>query len=144
MSKCLCRLPRSVSSRGSSRGSPRLLTDLLHAASVTPSSQVHWRYPVALSESELEHLERLARVKLNDESREKLCEQLARIIEFVKQLQEIDTTGFEPRAYVGDFEPRLREDATKPCLRREEVLAASPENQNGFFAVPPVIEADEL
>lgn len=99
---------------------------------------------MALSAGELEHLERLARVKLNDESREKLREQLARIIEFVKRLQAIDTAGIEPRAYVGEFEPKLRADATKPCLRREEVLAASPENQNGFFAVPPVIEADEL
>jgi aspartyl-tRNA(Asn)/glutamyl-tRNA(Gln) amidotransferase subunit C len=125
-------------------GSSRLLTYLMHAASVTPPSQVYGRYPVALSESELEHLERLARVKLNDESREKLRGQLARIIEFVKQLEAIDTAGIEPRAYVGEFKPKLRADATKPCLRREEVLAASPENHNGFFAVPPVIEADEL
>jgi aspartyl-tRNA(Asn)/glutamyl-tRNA(Gln) amidotransferase subunit C len=99
---------------------------------------------VVLSDSDVQHLERLARVKLNDQSREKLREQLERIIEFVKQLQRIDTHGIVPRAYVGEFEPNLREDAVKPCLEREEVLAASPQNQNGFFSVPPVIEADEL
>jgi aspartyl-tRNA(Asn)/glutamyl-tRNA(Gln) amidotransferase subunit C len=99
---------------------------------------------MALSDSELEHLERLARVKLSGESREKLREQLAGIIEFVRQLQAVDTAGIEPRAYVGEFEPELREDAVKPCLPREDVLAASPAQKFGFFEVPPVIEADEL
>ncbi|MFA4947224.1 MAG: Asp-tRNA(Asn)/Glu-tRNA(Gln) amidotransferase subunit GatC [Candidatus Krumholzibacteriia bacterium] len=99
---------------------------------------------MSLTELELEHLERLARVKLTGESREKLREQLARIIEFVKQLQTIDTAGYETRAYVGEFEPALREDETKPCLPREEVLDAAPQKEREFFGVPPVIEADEL
>jgi aspartyl-tRNA(Asn)/glutamyl-tRNA(Gln) amidotransferase subunit C len=99
---------------------------------------------VALTEEELEHLERLARVRLSDASRERLREQLERIIEFVKQLQATDTAGIEPRAYVGEFKPELRGDVTGPCLPREEVLAASPGKQDGCFSVPPVIEADEL
>lgn len=99
---------------------------------------------MSLTDSELEHLERLARVKLAGTSREKLREQLARIIEFVKQLQTIDTTGREPRAYVGAFEPALRADEMKPCLPRQEVLGAAPQREKEFFGVPPVIEADEL
>ncbi len=99
---------------------------------------------MSLTDSELEHLERLARVKLNSESREKLRGQLARIIEFVKQLQSIDTTGYKPRAYLGGFEPALRADETKPCLPREDVLDAAPQREKEFFGVPPVIEADEL
>jgi aspartyl-tRNA(Asn)/glutamyl-tRNA(Gln) amidotransferase subunit C len=97
-----------------------------------------------LSDHELEHLERLARVRLGDESRERLREQLARIIEFVRQLQAVDTTGVEPRAYVGEFKPELRGDAARACLPRDEVLAAAPDQRYGFFSVPPVIEADEL
>ena len=99
---------------------------------------------MALTERELEHLERLARLRLSGESREKLRGQLARIIEFVKQLQTIDTSGYEPRAYAGGFEPALRADETKPCLPREEVLGAAPQREKEFFGVPPVIEADEL
>ncbi|MCX5752929.1 MAG: Asp-tRNA(Asn)/Glu-tRNA(Gln) amidotransferase subunit GatC, partial [Candidatus Krumholzibacteria bacterium] len=83
--------------------------------------------------------------KLSGESREKLRGQLARIIEFVKQLQSIDTAGIEPRAEAAGLKPALRRgDETKPCLPRDEVLAASPENRKGYFAVPSVIEADEL
>lgn len=99
---------------------------------------------MVLSEKDLEHLERLARVKLSGASREKLRGQLARIIEFVKQLQSIDTTGIEPLAHVGELKPELRADVTEPCLPRDEVLAASPENRDGFFAVPAVIDTDEL
>jgi len=99
---------------------------------------------MTLSEDDLEHLERLARVKLDGESRARLREQLAGIIEFVRQLQAIDTAGVEPRAYVGEFAPTLREDVVRPCLPRDEVLASAPDAKFGFFAVPPVIEADEL
>lgn len=98
---------------------------------------------MALSESELEHVERLARVRLAGESREKLREQLARIIEFVKQLQSIDTAGGEARSNAAS-EEALRPDETKPCLPREEVLGAAPRREREFFGVPPVIEADEL
>jgi len=99
---------------------------------------------VALTEKDLEHLEKLARVKLSGESREKLRAQLERIIEFVRQLEGVDTTGVEARSHVGEFTPKLRDDATKPCLPRAEVLAAAPAKRDGYFAVPSVIEADEL
>ncbi len=97
-----------------------------------------------LSDSDLEHLERLARVKLSDDARERLREQLARIIALVQKLQAVDTAGVEPRAYVGEFTPELRADQVKACLPRDEVIAASPDSKYGFYAVPPVIEADEL
>lgn len=99
---------------------------------------------MALTERELEHLERLARVRLSGESREKLRGQLARIIDFVRQLQEIDTKGLKPRADVGALESVTRPDEVKPCLPRDEVLAASPENRDGFFVVPAVIDAEGL
>jgi len=97
-----------------------------------------------LSDQELEHLERLARVKLSGEARERLRAQLARIIELVQKLQTVDTAGLEPRAYVGEFKPELRADEVKACLPRDEILAVSPDAKYGFYAVPPVIEADEL
>jgi aspartyl-tRNA(Asn)/glutamyl-tRNA(Gln) amidotransferase subunit C len=99
---------------------------------------------VSLTEHELEHLERLARVRLSGESREKLREQLARIIDFVRVLQSVDTDSLGPGACAGEPRPGLRADETKPSLPRDEVLGVSPKSKNGFFAVPPVIEADEL
>jgi aspartyl-tRNA(Asn)/glutamyl-tRNA(Gln) amidotransferase subunit C len=99
---------------------------------------------VELSDEELEHLERLARVQLSGPSREKLREQLARIIDFVRRLQSVDTATCEPGACARVSEPALRADEAKPGCARNEVLAEAPRHEHGFFAVPPVIEADEL
>ncbi len=96
-----------------------------------------------LSDGDLRHLERLARVKLSGASREKLREQLARIIDFVRRLQEIETPGNEPCAGREPRTAQLRGDVTSPCLSKKEVLAESPECEAGMFRVPSVIESDE-
>ena len=96
-----------------------------------------------LKESDLKHLEKLARVELSGESRGKLLEQLGDIIGFVQKLQAIDTTGYSPRAYLGGFEPELRADEAAECLSRDEVLGEAPDAVSGLFRVPPVIERDE-
>ena len=96
-----------------------------------------------LNESDLKHLERLARVELSGEARDKLRRQLGDIIEFVRRLQAMDTPGYGPKAYLGGFEPELRGDATEECLSRDEVLASAPDGRDGFFRVPKVIDRDE-
>jgi aspartyl-tRNA(Asn)/glutamyl-tRNA(Gln) amidotransferase subunit C len=98
---------------------------------------------MALSDEELAYLEKLARVRLSGESREKLRSELERIIGFVKQLQGIDTAGIEARAYVGGFEQHMRDDVTTSCLSRDEVMEEAPESDGGFFVVPPVIDTEE-
>lgn len=95
------------------------------------------------SERDLEHLERLARVRIVGESRDKLRHQLARIIEFVRRLQAVDTSGFEPRARVGGSGAAMRPDETRPCLPRDAVLAAAPERRESYFGVPRVIDTEE-
>jgi aspartyl-tRNA(Asn)/glutamyl-tRNA(Gln) amidotransferase subunit C len=96
-----------------------------------------------LNDADLKHLEKLARVELSGEAREKLRRQLGDIIEFVRRLQAIDTRGYRPKAYLGGFEPELRGDGTQECLSRDEVLASAPDGHDGFFRVPAVIDRDE-
>jgi aspartyl-tRNA(Asn)/glutamyl-tRNA(Gln) amidotransferase subunit C len=96
-----------------------------------------------LNDAELKHLEKLARVALSGESREKLRRQLGDIIEFVRRLQAMDTHGYMCRAYLGGFEPELRDDRTEECLSRDEVLASAPDVHDGFFRVPAVIDREE-
>ncbi len=96
-----------------------------------------------LRDKDLEHLERLARVELSGESREKLKEQLGTIIEFVKKLQAIDTSKYEAKAYLSGFEPELRPDEAEECLDTDEVLTAAPDRHKGYFRVPPVIDRED-
>ncbi|MBN1885725.1 MAG: Asp-tRNA(Asn)/Glu-tRNA(Gln) amidotransferase subunit GatC [Candidatus Krumholzibacteriota bacterium] len=98
---------------------------------------------MAFSDDDLRHIEKLASIRLDADSRERLRGQLERIIGFVRRLEEVDATDWEPRAHVGRFRPDLRTDAVEPCLSRDEVLAAAPEREAGFFRVPPVIGSEE-
>jgi len=96
-----------------------------------------------LKDADLKHLEKLARVELSGESRDKLRKQMGDIIEFVQKLQAIDTSGYSPRAYLGGFEPELRRDEPEECLSRDEVLTQAPDALDDFFRVPPVIAREK-
>ena len=96
-----------------------------------------------LKDSDLRHIEKLARVELSAESRERLREQLGDIIGFVQKLQAIDTSGYSPKAYLGGFEPVPRRDEIGECLSRDEVLDQAPDARDGLFSVPPVIDREE-
>ena len=70
------------------------------------------------------------------------------ILDYVAQLNELDTSAVEPMAQVSDVlgtgsqdaTAALREDRVTPCLDRQRVMAAAPETDGVFFKVPKVIE----
>ncbi len=95
-----------------------------------------------LSDDEIKHIEKLARIRLDGNAREKFKGQLSDIIEFVRTLQKVDTTGFESETRKTPFKPFLREGRDGGELERDKVLEQAPENKNGFFKVPPVIDKD--
>jgi len=82
---------------------------------------------------------RLANLELKEEEVELFQKQLADILNFVSQLEELDTKGVEP--YIQEFtETPMREDVPKPSLPREKALMNAPEKEEGFFVVPRVVE----
>jgi len=98
---------------------------------------------MTLTDEELRHLERLAALRLSDESRDKLRRQLSDIIEFVKKLQGIDTAEYASKYSVTMEKQYLEEDEPRSCLPRDDVLRSAPRSGDGFFKVPPVIEGEE-
>ena len=96
------------------------------------------------SEEELRHVEKLSRLEISDESRDKLKKQLAEIIEFVNKLKSIDVEGLSSKYSVTMEKQYLRHDEPDETLSRDDVLASAPESSDGFFKVPPVIEGEEL
>lgn len=82
----------------------------------------------------------LARLKMSDEELEKYGPQLSNIIQFVEQLEEVDTDNVEPLASVVDITLRLREDEVTDGGVQQEVLANAPDTLEGFFVVPKVVE----
>lgn len=87
----------------------------------------------------------LARIAMSEEELDAMAPELSKILDWVEQLSEVDTSGVEPMAAVIPNHLRLREDVVDadPLTggnRREEILANAPLAEHGFFAVPKVIE----
>lgn len=95
---------------------------------------------MSVTNEQVRHIARLARIAMSDEELERLVPELNAIIGWVEQLGEVDTDGVEPLTAVIEQKLRLRDDAVNDGNIREEVLANAPEAQHGFFAVPKVIE----
>lgn len=83
---------------------------------------------------------RLARIKLTDEELDKYAPQLSNIISWVEQLGEVDTDNVEPLPSPVDITLRLREDKITDGGYQEDVLTNAPEQMEGYYVVPKVVE----
>jgi aspartyl-tRNA(Asn)/glutamyl-tRNA(Gln) amidotransferase subunit C len=97
---------------------------------------------VTLDDALLDYLAHLARLRLPPEERERLREDLTRILAYVAILDEVDVGEPPAPADPVPEDPVLREDVTVPPLAREEALAPAPEVLEGHFAVPAVVQRE--
>jgi aspartyl-tRNA(Asn)/glutamyl-tRNA(Gln) amidotransferase subunit C len=94
---------------------------------------------------EVERVAELAHLKLKPEETPAMLRDLNAILDYVAELNELDTAGVEPLAQVSELLDEagrgvLRVDAVVPSLDRAEVFSQSPESDGVFFKVPKVIE----
>ena len=87
----------------------------------------------------------LARIRMGEDALDAMVPELNGMLDWVKQLGEVDTAGVEPMTAVIPNPLRLREDVVDAIPetaggRREDVLANAPAAEHGFFGVPKVIE----
>jgi len=85
----------------------------------------------------------LARIKMDDAALETMAPQLSKIIDWIKQLGEVNTDNVEPLANVVNIDLRLREDKITDGACADKVLKNAPEEVQGFFVVPKVVEQEE-
>lgn len=95
---------------------------------------------MAISKQEVEHVANLARLHLSEEEVEVYTRQLDGILEFAQKLNELDTEGIKPTSHAFDVKNVMREDEKRPSIEREEALRNAPDQEEGQFRVPPVIE----
>ena len=95
---------------------------------------------MSLSKAEVENIAHLARLRLGDDELPNVIDNLSRIIDFVDQLQAVDTAGVEPMAHPLDMVQRLRDDAVTESDQRELFQQNAPAVEAGLYLVPKVIE----
>jgi aspartyl-tRNA(Asn)/glutamyl-tRNA(Gln) amidotransferase subunit C len=88
----------------------------------------------------IEDLAHLSRLRLSEEGKAVMLEDIRKMIRFVEQLQEVDVTGVEPLLHMGEVSNVLREDRVEGSVSREAALRNAPENNGVFFRVAKVIK----
>lgn len=94
---------------------------------------------------EVERVAELAHLELTAEEIPAMVTDLNAILDYVAELNELDTKGVAPLAQVSELEgaggaAELRADAQIPSLDRAAVMPEAPESDGRFFKVPKVIE----
>ena len=95
---------------------------------------------MALDKATVAQIAALARIRLSDAELEPLANELSQILDWVEQLNEVDTTGVTPTASAAAASLPMREDAVTDGGCREAILGNAPRSAHGFFTVPKVIE----
>lgn len=95
---------------------------------------------MAIARKTVEHVARLARLRLSEEELERYGSQLGAVLDLVARLETLDVSGLEPFAHPAEAENVFRDDAPRPSIPPEAALANAPERSGGFFVVPKVVE----
>ena len=83
---------------------------------------------------------KLAHVREDEDRLEQLASELSGIMQWIEQLNEVDTTGVEPMTSAVAVTLPMREDVVTEGGDASIVLANAPGSRDGFFVVPKVVE----
>ena len=92
-----------------------------------------------ISSDEVKKVAQLARLELNENEIQKHAEQLEKILEYINQLEKIDTDNIECTTRAIEVANVLRKDENKNYKNPEELLDLAPSRENKFFKVPKII-----
>jgi aspartyl-tRNA(Asn)/glutamyl-tRNA(Gln) amidotransferase subunit C len=95
---------------------------------------------MALDRATVAHIATLARIRLPEAELDPLATELSQILDWVEQLNEVDTSAVAPMASVAASNLPMREDRVTNGDCRDAILGNAPRTAKGFFAVPKVIE----
>ncbi|WP_027410409.1 Asp-tRNA(Asn)/Glu-tRNA(Gln) amidotransferase subunit GatC [Anoxybacteroides tepidamans] len=93
-----------------------------------------------ISIDQVKHVAHLARLAITEEEAEMFTKQLDAIITFAEQLNELDTENVPPTSHVLNMKNVMREDVPAQGLPLEEVLKNAPDQRDGQFRVPAILE----
>ena len=98
-----------------------------------------------VSVEDVERVAELAHLKLAADEMPGMVRDLNAILDYVAELNELDTSGVAPLAQVSELDgygsaTSLRQDWARPSLERGAVMSQAPETEGVFFKVPKVIE----
>lgn len=95
---------------------------------------------MSISKEEILKVAKLAKLEFSEEELKTFDKDLNKILDYIEQLKEVDTSGVGTLDSIHPTDNVLREDKNIPSLTKEQSLQNAPEQQNGFFKVPKVVQ----
>lgn len=95
---------------------------------------------VSVSIEEVERIAKLAMLELSPEEKDKYTRQLNLILEYMAQLNQLDTSDVDPMSHPLGLTNVFRKDVVEPSLPVDEALKNAPDRSGDYFRVPKVIQ----
>jgi aspartyl-tRNA(Asn)/glutamyl-tRNA(Gln) amidotransferase subunit C len=95
---------------------------------------------MSLTAEQVRWVAHLGRLELGDADLETMTRQLSAIVDYVNQLQQVNTDGVEPLAHAVELQNVFRDDEPAPSLPADAALANAPQRRGDFYAVPAVLD----
>lgn len=92
-----------------------------------------------INDETMEYIGILAKLELSAEEKEKAKQDMARMIQYIDQLKELDTTGIEPVSHIVKQQNVFREDVVTNGDEHEKTLMNAPGEKNNMFKVPKIL-----
>lgn len=93
-----------------------------------------------VDEATVQRIARLARIKITADEAKALEKELSGILNWVEQLDEVDTSGVEPMTRVVPIALPMRTDDVTDGDIADQVTKNAPQTEDHFFVVPKVVE----
>lgn len=93
-----------------------------------------------VDEATVRRIARLARIKITDAEAKGLVKELSGILNWVEQLDEVDTKAVEPMTRVVPIDLKKREDVVTDGEIADDIVKNAPMIEDHYFVVPKVVE----
>ena len=93
-----------------------------------------------ISDETIEYVGILAKLELSDDEKEAAKSDMARMLDHIDKLNELDTTGVEPMSHVFPVNNVFREDVVINGDDSENILSNAPECKDSAFVVPKTVD----
>jgi len=95
---------------------------------------------VKINKEVIAKLSSLSKLKFNKEETELISEDLSKMVNFINQLNELETDGIEPLIHMNEEINNWREDKVGEVLSQEKALTNSPVQDSTYFKIPKVLD----
>ena len=96
---------------------------------------------IKITEDQVKKVAELARLKLDSNQVKHHAKQIEKILDYINQLEKIDTNGVACTTRAIEVINVLRSDANDKFEDRDELLNLAPARENDFFKVPKIIKS---